>query len=325
MGFGAMSMSSHTIPGFEQDIQDEYTHTPDGKPLYGSTTGVFDPKQGKSCPAKGEQPSIQAGSLENYWPNAGRSSQSTTTAVPFSKDVFRETLVEYIIQSATPFLAVKQTALQQLLFLAHKAPNQTSIQLPSPQTLARDLEQVHSKLRDTSAGELKRQELLAFTIDSWTTPSVRSSFLAVTAHWIDERWISQSVTIGFEKIVGAHTGNNMAEIVYGILASYQPTATPFHITMDNAANMDTLATALETKIQNQFIFKATENRVHCIGHIINLATQAALVRIQAEPHDNEEDEELFDNAENNTTRLLSKSQVVSDYLFQPDQCIKLFN
>ena len=261
----------------------------------------------KNSPGKGEQAPALPGSLDNYWTNANSGGHYMQTTVTFSKELFRDCLLEYVIESAAPFLTVKQKSLQRLLFLAHQAPSLSSLQLPSPSTIIRDLKQLYSNMKSMMTDELQDQERLAYTVDGWTTPSMKASFLAVTAHWIDERWKSCSVTIGFEKITGAHTGHNLADIVHKVLQDYQLTSKPFHITMDNAANMDILASSLEAKIQNSSIFTAAEGRIHCIGHIINLASQAALTAIQADSSVMDEDQQLFDSAENDTMRLDGKS------------------
>ena len=260
----------------------------------------------KDSPAKGEQAPALRGSLDNYWNNTNSGDQQMTTAVAFSKELFRDCLLEYIIESAAPFLIVKQNSLQRLLFLAHRAPSLSSLQLPSPSTVTRDLKQLYSDMKSKITDELQKYDCLAYTVDGWTTPSMKSSFLAVTAHWIDDRWKSCSVVIGFKKITGAHTGHNLADIVHKVLQDYQLTSKPFHITMDNAANMDLLASSLEAKIQDSNIFTAAEGRIHCIGHIINLASQAALTAIRADSSVTEEDQQLFDSAENDMMRMDGK-------------------
>lgn len=265
----------------------------------------------KDSPSKGEEPMQTPGALENYWSTSdlGDSvvSQRFQNPIPFTKERFRESLVRYIVESAAPFSTVTQSSLQQLLFLAHEAPSRSSLLLPSRSTITRDMKELYDKCKIHIAEELQKQNHIAYTIDGWTTPYMKASFLAVTAHWIDENWRQHAVTIGFEKITGAHTGQNLAQIMYRILEQYQLTNTPFYITMDNASNMDKLAVVLESLLQCPSVFTAKYNRIHCIGHIINLASQAALETIRAESDVVEEDEELYDKAENNTTRLECKS------------------
>lgn len=265
----------------------------------------------KDSPAKGEAPPVVLpGALESFWMtgdhHASIFSQEPHGIAAFSKDLFRETLLRYIVQSAAPFNTVTQKSLQQLLVLAYKAPDISSIRLPSRITVTRDLKDLYERCKSHLAHQLQKQERISYTIDGWTTPNMKSSFLAITAHWIDNAWKQHAVTIGFEKITGVHTGQNMAQIMHNVLDQYQLTKIPFHITMDNASNMDKLATVLESRLQCPSVFKAQDNRVHCIGHIINLASQAALEAIRAESPVVEEDHELFDRAENNIARLECK-------------------
>ena len=52
--------------------------------------------------------------------------------------------------------------------------------------------------------------MISFALDVWTSPNVYS-FLAITAHWITKEWELKETLIDFCKLVGPHTGENLAE------------------------------------------------------------------------------------------------------------------
>ena len=58
--------------------------------------------------------------------------------------------------------------------------------------------------------DLANVPMVAFTLDGWTSP-FQMSFLAVTAHWIDDNWVQHDVTLGFELLKGSHTGQLLME------------------------------------------------------------------------------------------------------------------
>ena len=87
--------------------------------------------------------------------------------------------------------------------------------------------------------------MVAFTLDGWTSP-FQTSFLAITAHWINEDWIQQDVTIGFEHLKGAHTGEALLEAFLKTVRQFNLQRKIMSITSDNGSNVLKLAKALES-------------------------------------------------------------------------------
>ena len=57
---------------------------------------------------------------------------------------------------------------------------------------------------------------------------------------------------------------------------------------DNATNNDTFLNMLQKKCKNEGIgFTARNNHVRCLAHVINLAAQAALLKLKVAYVDNE--------------------------------------
>ncbi|CAB5393663.1 unnamed protein product [Rhizophagus irregularis] len=51
---------------------------------------------------------------------------------------------------------------------------------------------------------------ISFTIDCWTSPSVKS-FLSITAHFIDKNWKLQHILLDFLEMFDSYTGQNLKE------------------------------------------------------------------------------------------------------------------
>jgi len=47
-------------------------------------------------------------------------------------------------------------------------------------------------------------------LDAWTSPNC-IAFLGITAHWISKDWKLKEVLIGFHKLSGSHSGENLAD------------------------------------------------------------------------------------------------------------------
>lgn len=98
----------------------------------------------------------------------------------------------------------------------------------------------------------------------------------------------EEILIDFREIIGAHSGQNLAEIVwetmqnYGLLGKvststifcYADTYIPkvIAVVADNATNNDTMMAALEEKHKEHGIkFKAKDARCRCMPHTVHLA------------------------------------------------------
>lgn len=71
------------------------------------------------------------------------------------------------------------------------------------------------------------------------------SFLAVTAHWIDDDWQQQDITIGFERISGPHTGEALRDIFIAVVKKFNLQRKVMSITSDNGSNVLKLASLFE--------------------------------------------------------------------------------
>jgi len=78
--------------------------------------------------------------------------------------------------------------------------------------------------------------MVAFTLDGWTSP-FQTSFLAVTAHWINDEWVQQDVTLGFEYLKGSHTGEALMEAFVKVVERFKLQQKVMSITSDNGSNV----------------------------------------------------------------------------------------
>jgi len=78
--------------------------------------------------------------------------------------------------------------------------------------------------------------MVAFTLDGWTSP-FQTSFLAITAHWIDDDWEPVDITLGFEKLTGTHTGEALLEVFIAVIERFKLQRKVMSITSDNGSNV----------------------------------------------------------------------------------------
>ena len=92
----------------------------------------------------------------------------------------------------------------------------------------------------------------------WTGCHSRS-YMAVTAHTINDDWKMKSFCLATHKIVDAHTADNIADELSAIITEWQLDTKVLGITTDNARNVKNAVDSL--------------NFIHfgCIGHTLQLS------------------------------------------------------
>ena len=116
---------------------------------------------------------------------------------------------------------------------------------------------------------------ISLTSDVWKSPlnDIESSFICVTAHWIDDQWLIQKRIIAFKPFWEKHTGQAIANNIMDSVQSYNM-RTIFTISFDNASNNTAsiryLKQSLNPVCDGKFF------HVRCVCHILNLAVQAGL-------------------------------------------------
>jgi hypothetical protein len=106
--------------------------------------------------------------------------------------------------------------------------------------------------------------------------------LGITCHWIDENFHLHEALLSFKKLNGRHTGERLSQEVLDILIEFDLTQKLFCITSDNAGNMGKLMKCLSRRLKSHGVkWKASENHISCLNHVLNLAVQAFLKKIKA--------------------------------------------
>jgi hypothetical protein len=133
---------------------------------------------------------------------------------------------------------------------------------------------------------------LSLTTDAWSARNYRE-FTTVTAHWIDSNWTHQSTVLDLIELKEPiHSGEYLAEMLAKITNSFGVTHAISTITCDNALSNDVMLSNFESKaytqriallhsIEHPWSFTRKEGDIQCLGHIINLAVQAALTQLKA--------------------------------------------
>ncbi|PSR76351.1 hypothetical protein PHLCEN_2v1847 [Hermanssonia centrifuga] len=115
-------------------------------------------------------------------------------------------------------------------------------------------------------------------------------YFAVTAHWIEavteDQWELKNAIIGFTYLNNAHNGKRLGQVLFKIVDRLGIADCIGHVTCDNAKNNGTMLAESAAQVQARMgkIFNPKKSQINCLGHVINLATQAVLNTYSKTPH-----------------------------------------
>ncbi|KNG45919.1 transposase-like protein [Stemphylium lycopersici] len=107
--------------------------------------------------------------------------------------------------------------------------------------------------------------------DTWTSEE-GTNYVAVVAHFLDEKHKLQTALLDLRPLKGPHTGENIAKVLSMVIESYDIPATVGFFMMDNANNNDTCI----EELAKQYPTVTQQSRLRCVGHILNLIVKALL-------------------------------------------------
>jgi hypothetical protein len=107
--------------------------------------------------------------------------------------------------------------------------------------------------------------------DTWTSEE-GTNYVAVVAHFLDEKNKLQTALLDLWPLKGPHTGENIAKVLSTVIESYDIPATVGFFMMDNANNNDTCI----EELAKQYPTVTQQSRLRCVGHILNLIVKALL-------------------------------------------------
>lgn len=107
--------------------------------------------------------------------------------------------------------------------------------------------------------------------DTWTSEE-GTNYVAVVAHFLDEKHKLQTALLDLRPLKGLHTGENIAKVMSTVIESYDIPAIVGFFIMDNASSNDTCI----EELAKQYPAITKQSRLRCVGHILNLIVKALL-------------------------------------------------
>ncbi|KAI1782084.1 hypothetical protein LXA43DRAFT_977757 [Ganoderma leucocontextum] len=190
---------------------------------------------------------------------------------PWDQDRFERLLAEWIAACDQPFDAVEKPELHTLLQYTHRSPEHLDI--PSAATIKKRIMDLSDEYVEELAATIKVRHIfnISLSLDAWTS-SNGFAFLATVMHYVSDNWRLEEILIGFEELIGEHSGKNMAEVLWHTMDVYGLIGRVIAINCDNASSNDTLLAEIESLCHEHGIrFSAKQARMRCVPHTIHLS------------------------------------------------------
>jgi len=203
--------------------------------------------------------------------------------VIFDEPEYRKLLAIMVVETNTAFRTAEVDSFRNLMRYCNG-----QVPLVSRSTLYRD---IHKLLYRRLFKEVcQRLQLhisdgarMNLTIDAWTA-SNEIPFLAITAHWMNTEFELLSTLIGFERLKGSHTAENMTIVIMKVLRMYGIEDYINCITTDNASVNDAIFNELEFQLTS---WSQRDRQIRCLAYVLNLAAQTVLTSLKSEAREAE--------------------------------------
>ena len=192
-------------------------------------------------------------------------------------ELFRNLLIEWIVDQNVPLAAVDHESFRNLLTVL--AVDVDSFLPKSSTTVQKWLIAEFDKKKLGIKQQLHEDSIskIHLTFDMWTSDN-QLALLGIVAHYLDgKKWKNQSRLLALIELEGSHSGENMAAYVSKVVEEYEITDKIGFFTLDNAKSNDTcLQTFLRTCLPSITDKTIKTRRIRCFGHVVNLAAKAFL-------------------------------------------------
>jgi hypothetical protein len=199
----------------------------------------------------------------------------------FSLAEFWRLLVRWVVCDNQAFEVVENANFRSLLMLL-----KPDINVPSATTIKGEVMKCYGEGANRLGALLRHADCkISLTSDCWTSPNTKA-FMAITVHFIDDDWVLRSLVSDFIHLGGSHSGEDLCAAFAASCDRFGVLDKILAITTDNASNIGRSLVLLERAChQNGIVFEEKEQHVRCMAHVINLAVQALLCKLDAEVAD----------------------------------------
>jgi len=201
-------------------------------------------------------------------------------------DRFRYLLIRWIVMMNIALVCVESPYFRELLLHCHSGLEPYLVKSADTvrEWIMKEFKKQKLEIKKELAGARSR---IHISSDLWTSPN-SLALVGVVAHYLDKDLVNKSTLIGMRRVKGAHTGENIAEVMIPVLEEMGIVSRLGYFIGDNAGPNDTCWRAICRKLRPD-IKEPDSRRVRCLGHILNLAAKAFLFGKDADAFESDTD------------------------------------
>ncbi|KAN0105148.1 hypothetical protein V8E52_011310 [Russula decolorans] len=216
--------------------------------------------------------------------------KSLAHVAPYSNKLFCQASVEWLVATDQPIQALQHPKFQEMINVASRATKYMTIpgQKATRAKIMRMFKDHLCGLKAQLNGQTVTGEI-SLTCDAWQASNT-DGYFPVTGHWIEEttpaQWEHKTAILGFTQVNNAHNGQQLGQALFKICRRIGILHKIGHVTCDNASNNSTMMEefAARLKASTGKKYKWCKQKINCLAHVINLATQALIAIYSKSPH-----------------------------------------
>lgn len=192
--------------------------------------------------------------------------------LPLHAERWREDFINWIVHDDITFEQAASTRLRSVII--NGGPKVRHL-LPCARTVRTwVLNTYNERISEVVAALARSRSKINLSLDAWSS-SNNQSLLGVCGHWINEYGQFITALLALRPLDG-HDGTDIAQVLHGVISTFNLEAKLGAFQMDNADTNDTALRALCTLLPTEHRFDPNEARLRCFGHIVNLVVKALL-------------------------------------------------
>jgi hypothetical protein len=193
------------------------------------------------------------------------------------QDIINEALISLIVVRNLPFSAVEWPEFHTFCQVLN--PESKDAITTTHSQVKNKIEKAYDVHKDTIRKKLQSALTnIHLSVDIWTSPN-KHLLLGVTGDFVDCTEEKHLKTLLALRPVAGHSGEDQFDVLLPILQEYGIVRKLGAVVSDNSGTNDTLCRAIEAYLRREerdLQWSATQWRIRCMGHIINLAVQGFL-------------------------------------------------
>jgi hypothetical protein len=191
--------------------------------------------------------------------------------------------VLWLVENNRPLREFETPAFRSMIRFAN--PEAEAALWRSHNSVSRFVMKLYSYMQPQVTRALAEAESqIHISFDGWTSKGGKRGFFAVVAHYTNKDAEIVDLPIALPQVVGAHTGEAIADAVAAILQYFNIGRSKLgYFVLDNAANNNTAV----NKLAAMYNFNSTNRRLRCACHILNLIGQTIMFGCDADAYNNE--------------------------------------